>query len=107
MTSDAGLYFKTKPKLNPIMKLSTARKKIISLAMSLFFVSGLWVNAYSQKVAIDFNDFHGYTKTQSYLKNVADKYPNITELVEIGRSNMDRHRESPGLRRRPRGSPDR
>lgn len=72
------------------MKFSTVRKKIISLAISLFFMSGLWVNAYSQKVAIDFNSFHGYTKTQSYLKNVADKYPNITELVEIGRSNMGR-----------------
>ncbi len=70
------------------MKFPTARKKVLCLAISLLFVSGLWVNAYSQKVAINFDSFHGYTKTQAYLKEVAKKYPNITELIEIGRSNL-------------------
>lgn len=72
------------------MKLLTAPLKAICLAISLLFMSGLWVNVYSQKVPIDFNSFHGYTKTQSYLIDVAKKYPNITRLVEIGRSNLDR-----------------
>ena len=43
-----------------------------------------------QRVAIDFNDFHGYTGTVAYLKDVAKAYPNITELIEIGKSNMGR-----------------
>ncbi len=72
------------------MKILPAPIKAICLAVSLLFLSGSWVDAYSQKVPIDFNSFHGYTKTQSYLKDVAKKYPNIAELVEIGRSNLDR-----------------
>lgn len=72
------------------MKILAAPIKTICIAVSLFILSGSWVDAYSQKVPIDFNSFHGYTKTQSYLKNVAKKYPNIAELVEIGRSNFDR-----------------
>ena len=42
----------------------------------------------AQKVPIDFNDFHGYTGTVEYLKNVADAYPDITELIEIGKSTL-------------------
>ncbi|MCP4713328.1 MAG: hypothetical protein GY869_32260 [Planctomycetes bacterium] len=44
----------------------------------------------TQRVAIDFNDFHGYTGTVAYLKDVARAYPNITKLLEIGKSNMGR-----------------
>ena len=44
----------------------------------------------TQRAAIDFNDFHGYTGTVGYLKDVAGAYPNITELLEIGKSNMGR-----------------
>jgi hypothetical protein len=44
----------------------------------------------AQKVAISFNDYHGYTKTAAYVKEVARAYPNITKLLEIGRSNMGR-----------------
>jgi len=44
----------------------------------------------AQKVPLDFNDYHGYTKAVAYLKAVAQGYPEITELLEIGRSNMGR-----------------
>ena len=44
----------------------------------------------AQKVAISFNDYHSYTKTAAYVKNVARAYPNITKLLDIGRSNMGR-----------------
>lgn len=72
------------------MKLFFASKKTICLTFGLLIMSGFGVNAYSQKVPIDFNSFHGYTITQTYLKDVAKKYPNITQLIEIGRSNFDR-----------------
>ena len=42
------------------------------------------------KVAIDFNDYHGYTGTVKYLKDVAAAYPETTELVPIGQSTMGR-----------------
>ncbi|NQT80894.1 MAG: hypothetical protein HQ555_10960 [Candidatus Aminicenantes bacterium] len=44
----------------------------------------------SQKVPISFNDYHGYTGTVKYIKSVAKAYPNITKLIEIGKSNMGR-----------------
>ena len=44
----------------------------------------------AQKVAISFNDYHGYAKTAAYVKDVARAYPSITKLLEIGRSNMGR-----------------
>jgi len=44
----------------------------------------------SQKVPISFNDYHGYTGTVKYIKSVAKAYPNISKLIEIGKSNMER-----------------
>jgi len=44
----------------------------------------------AQKVPISFADYHGYTGTVKYLKNVAAAYPDITELVEIGKSGLGR-----------------
>ena len=44
----------------------------------------------AQKVPISFNDYHGFTKTAAYVKEVAKAYPNITKLLEIGQSNMGR-----------------
>lgn len=72
------------------MKTFAAPVKALCIALILITLSGLWVHVHAQKVPIDFNSFHGYTKTQSYLKEIAQKYSNIAELVEIGRSNMDR-----------------
>ena len=38
------------------------------------------------KVPISFDDFHGYTATVKYLKEVAAAHPQITALAEIGQS---------------------
>ncbi len=42
----------------------------------------------AQKVPISFDRYHGYNGTTSYLKAVAKAYPDITELLEIGKSTM-------------------
>jgi hypothetical protein len=44
----------------------------------------------AQLVPISFNDYHGYTGSVDYLKKVAAAHANITELIEIGKSNKDR-----------------
>jgi len=41
-----------------------------------------------QKVPISFDDYHGYTGAIAYIKQVAAAYPEITELIEIGKSNL-------------------
>ncbi len=47
-------------------------------------------SAEAQRVRIDFDAYHGYEGTVDYLRDVARAYPNITELLEIGQSNMGR-----------------
>ncbi|HSW31020.1 MAG TPA: M14 family metallopeptidase [Longimicrobiales bacterium] len=47
-------------------------------------------SATAQRVPITFNDFHGYDGTVDYLRKVAGAHRDITELVEIGRSNQGR-----------------
>jgi len=54
-----------------------------------FMLTGATASA-AQKVPISFNDYHGYTGTVKYIKNVAKAYPNIAKLIEIGKSNMGR-----------------
>ncbi|MDH5706787.1 MAG: hypothetical protein OEZ45_12295, partial [Candidatus Aminicenantes bacterium] len=54
----------------------------------LFTVQGFTLAA--QKVPISFNDYHSCTQTVAYIEDVAKAYPNITALLEIGRSNMGR-----------------
>jgi hypothetical protein len=44
----------------------------------------------AQKVPLSFNDYHGYTQTVAYIKDIAKAYPNITALLEIGRSTTGR-----------------
>jgi len=44
----------------------------------------------ASKVPISFDAYHGYTATVKYLKDVAAAYPEITSLVEIGRSTSSR-----------------
>ncbi|MFC1783107.1 M14 family metallopeptidase [Planctomycetota bacterium] len=46
--------------------------------------------AQARSVPIDFNDFHGYTGTVEYLKAVAQANPNLTDLLEIGKSTLGR-----------------
>jgi hypothetical protein len=43
-----------------------------------------------QKVPITFDKYHGYTGTVDYLKKVAAAHPDITELMEIGKSVLGR-----------------
>lgn len=47
-------------------------------------------DAMAQNVPISFDDYHGYTGTVDYIQKVARAYSNITELIEIGKSNMGR-----------------
>ncbi len=44
----------------------------------------------AQKVPINFDKFHGFNGTVDYLKAVAKAYPDITQLLEIGKSTMGR-----------------
>ena len=44
----------------------------------------------ASKVPLTFNDYHGYTGTVAYLKQVAAAYPHLAELLEIGRSGLGR-----------------
>jgi hypothetical protein len=44
----------------------------------------------AQKVPIGFDDYHGYTGAVKYIKDVAAAYPNITELIETGKSGLGR-----------------
>ncbi len=48
-------------------------------------------NINAQKVPISFDQFHGYTGTENYLKSVVKAYPEITELKTIGQSGMGRN----------------
>jgi hypothetical protein len=58
------------------------------LAACFLLVSAQSVAA--QGVPIDFDDYHGYDGTVDYIRSVATEYSDITELIEIGRSNSDR-----------------
>ncbi|MBM3310878.1 MAG: hypothetical protein FJY80_05160 [Candidatus Aminicenantes bacterium] len=63
--------------------------RVFGTAVAVLLALGHGASA-AQKVPITFNDYHGYTGTVAYLKAVAQAYPDITELLEIGRSNMGR-----------------
>ncbi len=59
-----------------------------ALAACMLLVAAQSLGA--QKVPISFDDFHGYDGTVEYIRQVARSYPDITELIEIGRSNQNR-----------------
>mgnify|MGYP005831180343 CR=1 FL=1 len=52
------------------------------------FLAAFPLSAEPAKVAIKFDAYHGYTQTVEYLKAVARAYPELTELIEIGRSTL-------------------
>lgn len=60
-----------------------------SWVLFLGFIASGDISA-AKKVPISFDDYHGYTGTINYIKAVADAYPDITKLLEIGRSTMGR-----------------
>ena len=43
-----------------------------------------------QRIPISFDDYHGYSGSVKYLKEIAAAYPDITELVETGKSGLGR-----------------
>lgn len=58
------------------------------LATALFLAAA--PSATAQRVPITFGDYHGYDGTVEYLRQVARAHGDITELVEIGKSNQGR-----------------
>jgi hypothetical protein len=73
------------------MPSSRIIKKTIWIGVVCAALFGLQAQGFAaQKVPINFNDYHGFTATAKYLKDVAAAYPGITELLEIGKSNMGR-----------------
>jgi len=66
------------------------RRLGLGSALAALLLLGAVQLAEAQRVRIDFNDYHGYDGTVDYIKDVADEYSNITELIEIGKSSMGR-----------------
>ncbi len=60
---------------------------LIAVLMLSCAVPSVWGG---QKVPITFDKFHGYIGTVKYIQSVARAYPNITKLLEIGKSTMNR-----------------
>ena len=71
------------------MKLRSSKKRWWICVFCTCLLLGAHPGA-AQKVKVSFNDYHGYTATTKYIKAVAKAYPKITELIEIGKSNMGR-----------------
>jgi len=63
-----------------------SRACFVFLLISLILMPA--TSAATSKVPIKFDTYHGYTGTVDYLKAVARAYPNLTELMEIGRSTL-------------------
>lgn len=60
-------------------------------AVFAFFMSLIVFGAVrAQKVPVSFDKYHGFTGTETYLKAVANAYPDITDLMVIGKSTMNR-----------------
>jgi hypothetical protein len=58
--------------------------------LAAFLLLAFGQPAGAQRVRITFDDYHGYDGAVEYLGDVAREHSDITELMEIGRSNMDR-----------------
>jgi hypothetical protein len=72
------------------MKRSPGNWGGIGLILGIGLIVGGAPASPAQQVPISFNDYHGYTGSVDYVRKVAAAYPNITELVEIGRSFRER-----------------
>ncbi len=60
--------------------------------MAIFVICFLILPAgtLAQKVPISFTEYHGYTGSKEYLEKVSRAYPEITELIKIGESTLNR-----------------
>jgi len=61
-----------------------------AILLAFLLSGGIAPDAGAQRVPISIDDYHGYTGTQEYLQQIARAYRGITELIEIGESNMGR-----------------
>jgi hypothetical protein len=64
------------------------KRSLIPILIILVFVLSIPSPAAQKIPPIRFDDYHGYTGAAAYIKAVAAAYPEITELIEIGRSNL-------------------
>ena len=69
---------------------SGPRRSGFAAALAAFAILVAAPSATAQRVPIGFDDFHGYDGTVDYLQKVARAHADITDLVEIGRSNQGR-----------------
>jgi hypothetical protein len=74
----------------PLRERCRLRLNRLTTALSVLLLLAAVQSTEAQRVRIDFDEYHGYDATVDYIRGVARAYPNITELLEIGRSNMDR-----------------
>lgn len=72
-----------------LIKRHLIRGSALALALAIILAPAAPARA-AQRVPISFDAFHGYTAATKYLKDVAAAHPDITALVEIGRSTMNR-----------------
>jgi len=66
------------------------RPVLMSMLTLLLALLPLISASAKQKVPITFDKYHGYGGTVDYLKKVAAAHPDITELMEIGKSTLGR-----------------
>lgn len=65
--------------------------RLVIVAVTVFLVFAVPHSAVAaQKVPISFDDYHGYTGTVKYIQDVAKAYPEISKLLDIGKSTMGR-----------------
>ena len=72
------------------MKVAPVSWGRVGLVLGICLLIGSMPALPAQQVPVTFNDYHGYSGTVDYIKKVAAAYPNIAELLEIGKSNKDR-----------------
>jgi hypothetical protein len=70
-----------------VKSVNLQRMAILFILFGLIFINPLHP---AQKVPIRFDAYHGFNGTANYLKAVAQAYPDITRLLEIGKSTMGR-----------------
>ncbi|MCK7532167.1 MAG: hypothetical protein MZV63_14630 [Marinilabiliales bacterium] len=66
------------------------RLMLMSMLTLLMALLPLIPASAKQKVPITFDKYHGYGGTVDYLKKVSAAHPDITELLEIGKSALGR-----------------
>jgi hypothetical protein len=74
----------------PLRDRSRPRQGTLGVLLSACLLLVVVQSAAAQRVQIDFDEFHGHDGTVDYIRSIARAYPNITELLEIGQSNMGR-----------------